>query len=404
MRMELWLRRSWAAVATAGWASFLLAGCSGGEEGGAGSQGPVPVTLARVGGGSLERTIEAVANVEAAESVVITAEAPGRIVRILFTEGQRVRRGQPLFRLEADQESADLAAARADAAQLRQRLGRLERLVAEGAIARGVVDDLRRQVQAADARAASLATIVRDTLVRAPFAGVVGLRRVSPGALVQPGDELATLDDARSVRLRFTLPETQLTQVRIGAPVSATSPSMPDRSFSGRITGFDSRLGAGQRTLQAQAELDNPDGSWRPGMLADIRVVTETLRQAVTVPPLAVQVRGAVQFVFRAVDGCAQRVEVQTGQRERDRLEVLRGLRVGDSVVVEGFQDLSTGQPIVEARRVQGGVGGQDREQAGGEQDEEAVAEAQAKAQQRCQAIVARAARERRPAAPGTPR
>lgn len=382
------------------------------DDGGSGPQEAASVVLARVSGAELTRTIEAVANVEAAESVSVTAEASGRVVTVLFTEGERVGRGQPLFRLESDQEQADLSAALADAAQLRQRLGRQQRLLADGAIARGAVEDLQRELQAAEARAASLRTIVEDTVVRAPFSGTIGLRRVSPGALVQPGDELVTLDDARSVRLRFTIPEAQLAQVRPGAEVEATSPAIPDRRFAGTVTGFDSRLGAGQRTLQGQALLPNGDGQWRPGMLADLRIATETVPQAVTVPPIAVQVRGDVQFVIRAVDGCAQRVDVKTGQRERDRLEIVSGLRAGDSVVVEGFQDLATGDPIkaVAPGRPRGDqAGGREKAEAG--KDEKASKGGQAsedrkkafeQAQQRCQAVVRRLeqARDQQPAAP----
>ncbi len=366
----------------------------GGDEAeGAEQGGPTTVVLARAGGDPLARTVEAVANVEAAESVVITAEAAGRIVSVGFSDGQRVSRGQVLFRLESDQEAADLRAAQADAAELRGRLVRLQRLVDEGAVARGQVDDLRRQVQAADQRAASLRTLLNDTVVRAPFSGAVGLREVSPGALVQPGDELVSLDDTRAVKLRFTLPERQISQVRVGAAIEARNPAYPDRVFHGEVTGFDSRLGASQRTLEVQARLPNDEGLWRAGMLADVRITTETVEQPVTVPPLAVQVRGDVQFVYRAVQGCAQRVEVQVGQREADRLEILQGLKPGDAVVVEGFQELATGQPIVERGQQPGGQPqqgeGADEKKKGGDGDEKRRQQEQNRqAEERCQRAV----------------
>jgi membrane fusion protein (multidrug efflux system) len=310
-----------------------------------------------------------------------------------FSDGQRVSRGQVLFRLESDQEAADLNAAQADAAELRGRLARLQRLVDEGAVARGQVDDLRRQVQAADQRAASLRTLLNDTVVRAPFSGAVGLREVSPGALVQPGDELVSLDDTRAVKLRFTLPERQISQVRVGAAIEARNPAYPDRVFRGEVTGFDSRLGASQRTLEVQARLPNDEGLWRAGMLADVRITTETVEQPVTVPPLAVQVRGDVQFVYRAVQGCAQRVEVQVGQREADRLEILQGLKPGDAVVVEGFQELATGQPIIERGQQPGGQPqqgeGADEKKKGGDGDEKRRQQEQNRqAEERCQRAV----------------
>lgn len=326
---------------------------------------PAPVVLMRVEGAPLSRTIEAIANVQSAESVIVTAETSGRIAAILFREGQRVRRGQPLVRLVNDQQAADLAAARAEAAELRQRLERQRRLVAEGAIPRGQVDDLARQVQAAEARANSLRVILDNTTVRAPFAGVIGLRAISPGAFVNPGDELAAIEDDSSVRLRFTVPEAQLRSIRVGASVEARTPSIADRSFRAQVTSIDTRVGSGQRTLEAEARLPNPDGLWRAGMLADIRIAVETVSGALRVPPLAVQVRGPVQFLFRAVQGCAERVEVETGERGSDRLEILSGLSSGDLLVVEGFEDLSSGDPV-RAIRPDGGRSGKGDEEAGG--------------------------------------
>lgn len=337
------------AVAVAAVALVLLRRGSDEAKGG---DRPAETTISSVAAkaATVTRTIEGIADVLALDAVTITAEAAARIAALPFEQGDNVRRGDVLVRLDAAQEAADVVTRRAEAAELRGRLERLRRLVAEGAVARGEAEDLARQVQAAEARTASAATLLEDTVIRAPFAGTIGLRQVSVGAFVQPGAELVTLDRIDRVRLRFTLPEGALGQVRVGAPVEVRTPAFADRAFRGRVTAFAGRLDPSLRTLTAEAELPNPQRLLRPGMLADLRVVTATVPDAVTVPPIAVQVRGAVQFVYRIVEGCALRAEVALGQRERERVEIVRGLRAGDIVATEGFDNLSGGSPVIDKR------------------------------------------------------
>ena len=369
-----------AVLAALGW---LLLGRSGSDARGGGSDpggpggGPREITVrtALAEPRTITRTVEGVADVLADEAVTITAEAPGRIVAIAFTQGQRVRRGDVLVRLDADQESADVAARLAEAAELRRRLERFGRLAAEGALPRGQVEDLEAQLRAAEARTASSRTILQDTVIRAPFSGTIGLREVSPGALVQPGAELVTLDAIDTVKLRFTVPENVIGRVRLGARVTAESPAHPGETFTGRIRSFDSRLDPAQRSLAIEARVPNPRGLLRPGMLANVTVGAETL-SALTVPPIAVQVRGATHFVYRIEQGCARRVEVDIGQREPEWIEITRGLSQRDRVAVEGLQQLSDGSPVRERRpgqppRPEDGAGGGPR--AGGEPDEAAA-------------------------------
>lgn len=362
-----------AAVIAAGCGVFLL--CGEGEQqagsGGPGRSGPVAVVTAPAEATRITRTLETVGNVEASQSVVITAEQPGRVSAILFDEGRPVEQGAALVRLSAEQERADVAALRAEAAELRGRLKRLDGLAREGAVARGRVEDLRRQVAAADARIASARSQLSDTVIRAPFAGFVGLRELSLGALVQPGTELVTLDSTAEVDVRFNVSERDLGRVRVGSQVEVSSPAYPERRFSGAITSLDSRLDTAQRSLQAKARLPNGEGLLRPGMLGNVEIAVETIEGAITVPPMAVQVRGSTQFVYRIVEGCAQRVDVVTGQRQPERLEIVQGLSAGDTVAVEGLQFLSTATPVID-KKVQGQRGEQENEKGGAGNDPQA--------------------------------
>ena len=173
-------------------------------------------------------------------------------------------------------------------------------LAREGAIARGPVEDLRRQIQAAEARGRAAQAAAAERVVRAPFAGTVGLRDLSPGALVTPGAEIATLDNIDTLRVRFTLPERDIGRVQVGNTVQVTSPAFPGRVFTGRVSSFDSRLDPQQRTLQVEARLPNPDRSLRPGMLANVRIGAERNERALVVPAVAVQLRGAERPILAA--------------------------------------------------------------------------------------------------------
>ena len=362
---------------------------------------PAQVTIATAVARSvpLTRTVEGVADVLAAEAVTITAENGARIAEIGFTEGAEVARGAVLVRLDAAQERADLATREAEAAEGRGRLARLQRLVAEGAVARGEVADLARTVQAADARIASQRTLVDDTVIRAPFAGTVGLRQVSVGAFVQPGTELVTLDRLDRVKLRFNLPEAAIGRVRVGSAVTVRSPAFPDRVFTGRIAAFAGRLDPGLRTLTAEAQLPNPGRLLRPGMLGNVTVDSATVN-AVVIPPVALQVRGPTHFVYRIVEGCAVRAEVEIGERKPGGVEVLKGLQAGAVIATEGFDNLSSGTPVRDKRDAAKGPrpppgqsGGKDGKPAP-PSDEQKARDAQLKA--RCQQVAAAATRSAR--------
>lgn len=363
------------------------------EEKGGGRPAEVTVGTAPARGITLTRTIEGVGDILAAEAVTITAEAAGRVAAIGFAEGANVPQGAVLVRLDAEQESADVATRQAEAAELSGRLGRLQRLVNEGAVPRGDVADLGRNVEAANARIAAARTLLEDTVIRAPFSGTVGLRQVSVGAFVQPGTELVTLDKLDTVKLRFNIPESALGRVRVGSAIEVRSPAFGEQIFRGRVTAFAGRLDPSLRTLTVEARLPNPGRLLRPGMLGNVTVSTETV-PAVIIPPIALQVRGATHFVYRIDRGCAVREEVRVGQREPDGVEILDGLRPGDLVATEGFDNLSSGTPVIDKRvamqRARADGGGEKGKSKGGEKsaeksDEQKEREAQLK--KRCMAI-----------------
>jgi membrane fusion protein (multidrug efflux system) len=192
---------------------------------------------------------------------------------------------------------------------------------------------------------------VADRTITAPFAGVLGLRQVSLGALVAPGTVITTLDDDSTIKLDFTLPEAALSAIAQGQAISATSDAWPGVAFDGHIADIDSRVDPETRAVRVRAELPNSDGRLRQGMLLRVRVQLPT-RQALVLPELAVQQEAEQSSVFRVgADGKVEQVPVKLGTRREGVVEVVSGLKAGDRVVVEGTVKLHPGSTVVEAAK-----------------------------------------------------
>ncbi len=325
---------------------FMMRPDAGGARQEARERPPPAVVLAKAERGSVTRLIEALGTARAAESVTLTAKTAGRIEAIGFQQGATVKKGDVLVRLERQETDAEVKALEAEAAETRQALERAEFLLSRGSGARAPVDDARRRLQAAEARIEAARRRVEDTIIRAPFAGRVGLRDLSVGALVEPGTEIATLDSLTPMTVRFTVPEQQLGEIGTGAVVEARADAFPEEVFRGEVRALGSRVDPALRTIEVEARIDNGRGSLRPGMLLAVTVATRTDKDAVVVPPLSVQVRGDEHFVYRVAEGKAQRVPVRVGQREPERVQIEEGLKAGDEIVVGGLQNVTEGQPV----------------------------------------------------------
>lgn len=307
---------------------------------------PPAVVLTEAGQARIERTIEAIGTVRAAESIVVAARLNGTIEKIGFGDGDVVQEGDVLVRLVQGELQAEVNALEAEANEIAQSLARSQELLSRGVAPRATVADAQRRLEAARARTEAARQRLSDTVLTAPFAGRVGLRNLSVGALVQAGAELVTLDSISPIDVRFSVPEQQLGDLRIGAPVEAQTAAYESRRFEGSVRAIDSRVDPALRTVEVEARLPNPDGALRPGMLMRVSATVRIVENAVVVPPIAVVVQGDEHYVWRVVDGRAQRATVAVGQREPERLEIVSGLAVGDRIVVEGLQYVTDGQPV----------------------------------------------------------
>lgn len=313
-----------------------------------GADRPVAVTSTVVQPQAIHDSVQALGTAQADESVTITAKVSDVVSRLAFDSGQRVRAGQLLADMNSRAQQADVAAAEAALRDAAQQLRRGEELARQQLIARGQLDTLRANRDAAAAAVQAKRASVADRTITAPFAGVLGLRQVSLGALVSPGTVITTLDDDRTIKLDFTLPEAALSAVAVGQDIDATSDAWPGMTFDGRIGSIDSRVDPDTRAVKVRAELPNPDGRLRPGMLLRVQVRLPT-RQALVLPELAVQQEAEQSSVFRIAGDTARQVPVRLGTRQDGKVEVLSGLKAGDRVVVEGTVKLHDGSRVVEA-------------------------------------------------------
>lgn len=309
---------------------------------------PPQVVVAEVRKEPFVDRVEALGTLRANEMVVLTANATELVTKIHFDDGQRVQAGDVLVEMSSDEERAQLAEARAAAEEARSQYERVRPLAAQGTAAKAQYDERRREWETAQARVAVVESRLADRTIRAPFAGVVGLRKLSVGALVRPGDPITTLDDDGVMKLEFTVPATYVDTLQPGLAIVAKARAYGSREFHGQVRSVDSRVDPVTRSIQARAEIPNPDRALRPGMLMTV-VLMKNPRDALVVPESAIVSSGRKSHVFR-VDADAgsrvQRREVEVGARRAGEAEIRTGLAAGELVVVHGTQRVRDGQVV----------------------------------------------------------
>jgi membrane fusion protein (multidrug efflux system) len=292
--------------------------------------------------------IEALGTARAKEAVEITAKVSNIVTAIRFDEGQRVTAGQVLVELDAAQVRADLAAAEAALVESRAQAERSRALSASAALSKAQVDQIEATLKANEARVAAAKARLADTVIRAPFGGRTGLRRVSLGSLVSPGSVITTLDDTSTIKLDFAVPESFVSLMSTGLPIGATSVAYPGVTFEGRVASIDSRVDPQTRSVLVRAEVPNGDGRLKPGMFMGVRLQRE-VPPTLMLPEAAVVPDQGRTFVYVVEDGKAERREVALGRRRPGEVEVVTGLRANERVVVEGTQKLRDGAAVREA-------------------------------------------------------
>jgi membrane fusion protein (multidrug efflux system) len=289
---------------------------------------------------------EALGNARANEAVEIRPEITAAIVEILFREGQTVSRGDILVRLESSEPLADLAAARAALVDSESQYRRSQELYKTRVVSESQLQQLEAKRDADQAAVNAAQARLDHTVIRAPFAGQLGLRRVSLGSIVSPSTVITTLDDTSSIKLDFNVPEVYLARLAPGLTVSARSAAWPDLSFDGTVTAIDTRVDPVSRTVTARALLPNEERRLRPGMFLTVTLLKDDV-EALMVPEQAIVPERSNQYVLVVgPDNIVERRKVQGGRRRPGEIEILDGLSPGESVITEGTQKVRPGQVV----------------------------------------------------------
>jgi membrane fusion protein (multidrug efflux system) len=315
----------------------------------AGTKGPaaaMPVRAAPARLGPAVDEVSAVGTLRADEAVSVRPEIAGRIAEIRFSEGQSVPRGALLATLDATEVKAQLEAARAQAKLDAQRLERAEDLHRKSFISAQALDEARSNAARSAALVREIEARLAKTEMRAPFAGVIGLRQVSEGAVVVAGTEIARLEKIDQLKLDFRVPEAYVARLRPGQPVRLAVDAWPGQAFGGTVYALEPAVDEGTRTALVRARVANPERKLRPGMFARVTLELGTRERAIWIPESAVVPRGQEAFVYRVADGRADWVRVQLGLRRPGEVEVLAGLAPGDLVVTEGTLRIFPGAAV----------------------------------------------------------
>lgn len=336
-------------------ATASAGGCSAEDEAKA-AQAERPreaaVSVAAAAERDVEVTRRAVGTVRAVDAVDVTPEVAGLIAEVRFAESMPVNRGDVLVTLDSEQAEAQLRAAEARRDRVAREAEQIEQLFRQGAATEKEQQDIGTELVEADAAVRLAQIVLDDHTVRAPFAGEVGLREVSVGAYVEPGDLLTSLQSVDPIEARFALPEADLGRVAPGQRIDAIAAAYPGRRFTGEVIAVDARVDPATRTVTVAARLPNPDGALRPGMFVDVTLVAEVRRGAVVAPETAVLQQGEQAVVFVVEGGKAARRNVTLGQRQGGLVEVREGLAAGAVVVTSDQGNLRDGaavKPTVDA-------------------------------------------------------
>ncbi len=329
-------------------AALLVISC-GGPAGDAGSfeMPPTPVEIQTVTQGPVADTFQTVGSIEAEWAVTVASEIDGKVMEVPFREGEKLRKGEVIARLDDSQLKAELERAEALRAQSRVTFDRVKRISEQGIESPQALDDAAAALRVAEANEALAKTRLEKAVILAPFAGTAGTRKVNPGAFIRPGTAITDLAKIDELRVRFSVPERHLGEIERGKEVIVSSSAHPDLEHHGEVEIIEPLVDPGTRNGHIVARIDNPDGKLRPGMSADVSLILGSRESAVTISSEAVFAEGENFWVFLVEDDdTVTRRALRLGVRLPGTIEVLEGVSPGDRVVVGGHQKLFDGAKV----------------------------------------------------------
>jgi len=309
-------------------------------------------------------SLGAIGTVTAVNGVVISADLPGVVQKITFKSGDRVAPGDLLVQFDTRQEEAQLAAAEAKLTLARLNLERSRGLRSQGISAQADYDTAEAEQKQAEGNVAEIRATIERKTVRAPFAGILGIRQVNLGQYLKSGDPVVPLQSLDPIYVNFGMPQQELGRLRVGGEVSASAEGIPGDGFPGRITAVDTVVDESTRNVRVQATFSNPRGQLRAGMFVTVRAHLDTQERGVILPASAISYAPYGDSVYiveemkgptgASYKGVRQQV-VKLGSARGDQIAILSGISPGAEVVTSGAFKLRNGAAVLVNNETQPG-------------------------------------------------
>jgi membrane fusion protein (multidrug efflux system) len=325
---------------------------------------PDAVTSVVVGQAHWPSTMSVIGTMEAVQGVMVSADLPGTVAKINFDSGKAVREGDILVELDTKQERAQLASLEAQRDLAKVNYARMQQLVNEGVISRAEYDQATAQQRATEANVAEIrATIARKT-IRAPFSGVLGIRKVNLGQYLAGGNPIVQLQKLNPIYVNVGVPQQAVGQVKVGRTLKITTEDLAGKVFTGRVSAIDSVVDEATRNIQVQATLANPDGKLHPGMFVQVELGLGESASVIPVPASAINYAPYGNSVFVITDLKDPKGQTYRGVRQQfvkvegsrgDQVAVVEGLKPGEEIVTSGVFKLRNGAAVQVNNKVQPG-------------------------------------------------
>ncbi|MFN3760154.1 MAG: efflux RND transporter periplasmic adaptor subunit [Algoriphagus aquaeductus] len=320
-------------------------GPSSGGPGGGGGQ-PLPVSVVKLQKEALSNQLQVSGTILPNEAVDLKPEISGLVTRINFKEGQYVTKGTPLVYLNDDELQAQFQRLQYTQKLFETQENRQKQLLAREAISQEEYDIVLNQFNTALSDIKLVEAQLQKTVIRAPFNGILGLRQISEGSVINSANVIVSIVNIDPIKIEFSIPERYSSQVSVGAPIFFSSESSAEE-VQGRVYAFEPQIDAATRTIKLRAESPNKGGKFLPGMFVKIRFVLEVKEDALMVPAESVipELSGYKVFVVGA-DGKAEQRMIEIGTRTDTHVQILSGLNEGDMVLTTGVMQVRQGMPI----------------------------------------------------------
>jgi len=281
-----------------------------------------------------------------ARSVEITPEIAGHVDKILFQDGAFVKQGTVLIQLDDSIYKAKAESAKAKLDYFQNQFKRMTLLGKQGAIAQQMIDQSDADLKERKAEAKEADVMLNNMRLTAPFDGMVGKAKVSPGDYVTIGQSLVTITDTKHLRIEYNVSDKYLPLVKMGQDVKITTSAYPDKKFIGKVAYISPTINTENRSVSLYADIPNEDNILKPGMFVDAVQMLGTQERVLMIPSRSLVPILDGQQVYKIVDGKAQAVSITIGQRTRNDVEVLNGLTIGDQIITDGQLKVKNGMPV----------------------------------------------------------